>query len=524
MFLSAAAAATTTPLQPQGPDRPAPRQAERAARGEPRYPLALAPAEAVRARAAADPAALAGLSACVEDVGAAALRGVDGPPDPTSFTALRTRLQRASTALPPVYRAAVAAPLLRALDHLGAPGFARLLAEDPERQGQARLLLDLAQGVLQRGEGYLARATAAFQEVVSDLYDGFLSAEDRRGVKPPDHGVLPPLVRWGSAETGPYTWPVTATAAFDVSAPLVSLPAANAQGGLLAWAALAHETAGHDLLEADEGLRDELEGAVRAGVRGAGMSPALADYWAERVEETAADVLGVLNMGPASAVGLIGYFRGLHGAWGAGPRLRADGAADDPHPADLARAYLVAETVRLLSFSGASAWADRLTAEADRDLAGRRGVLHLGEVAVTAGVAKASAAAAARAIARTRLASLEGHALGEIQDWRDRDEALVAGLRRALGRGGGRSTEAGPAEEGLAGASAAHVVAAGIYQAVSGGSRPDQVMGPMIGLLAGMNGRSPVWAPPRSAATPGLALISGGTLGTLPPTAGPRPS
>ena len=53
-------------------------------------------------------------------------------------------------------------------------------------------------------------ATAALQEVVSDLYAGFLSAEDRRGVKPPDHGVLPPLVLWGSAEAGPYTWPVTA--------------------------------------------------------------------------------------------------------------------------------------------------------------------------------------------------------------------------------------------------------------------------------------------------------------------------
>jgi hypothetical protein len=335
--------------------------------------------------------------------------------------------------------------------------------------------------VLQRGEGYQARATAAFQEVVADLYDGFLSAEDRRGVKPPDHGVLPPLVRWGSAETGPYTWPVTATAAFDVSAPLVSLPAANAQGGLLAWAALAHETAGHDLLEADEGLRDELAGAVRAGVRGAGLAPALAGYWSERVEETAADVLGVLNMGPASAVGLIGYFRGLHGAWGAGPRLRADGAPDDPHPTDLARACLGRDGAAA-SFSGASAWADRLTAEADRDLAGRRGVLHLGEVAVTAGVAKASAAAVARAIVRTRLASLEGHALGEIQDWRDRDEALVAGLRGELGRGGGRSAAEGRAV-GLAGPRR-HVVAAGSTRP-SRGLPADQVMGPMVSLLAG---------------------------------------
>ena len=37
-----------------------------------------------------------------------------------------------------------------------------------------------------------------FQEVISDLYDGFLSAEDRRGVKEPDFETIPPLVKPGS--------------------------------------------------------------------------------------------------------------------------------------------------------------------------------------------------------------------------------------------------------------------------------------------------------------------------------------
>ncbi len=461
---------------------------------------AVARLAAVAARTVADPLSFAGLPAAIDDARAAALARDQGPPDPTGFAALRTRLERAAAKLPPAYRDAVAVPLAKALDHMGAAGFARVLAEDPERQGAAALLLDLAQAVLQQGEGYQARATDAFQEVVSDLYEGFLSAEDRRGVKPPDRGVVPPLVRWGSADAGPYTWPASATASYRVEAGVVSLPAANAARGVLAWAALAHETAGHDILAADDGLEDELGRAVRRELLGERMSPAVADYWADRIGETAADVLGVLNMGPAAAVGLIGYFRALNGASRGTASLRNVGREDDPHPADIARAYLAAETVRLLGFEGAAAWADRLIQEADRDL----GRIRFGGVAVTAGVAKASAAAVARAIVRTRLGALEGHALGEIQDWRDRDEAVVADLRRTLrdgtaaaasdvaGRAAGRSADP---------AYAAHAVAAAVYEAVGGTTSPARVMDRMIGVLAAMHDRDPAWrSPARDAA------------------------
>jgi hypothetical protein len=439
---------------------------------------------AVSTRPSSDPLTFAGLAACVEDARAAALVHADGPPDPEAFAALRARLEAACAKLPTAYRRSVAEPLLKLLDRLGARGFARVLAQDPEREGAARLLLDVAQAVLQHAEGYQARATGAFQEVVSDLYDGFLSAEARRGVKPPDHGVVPPLVRWGSADAGPYTWPATDTASVGVSAAVVSLPAANASAGILAWPALAHETAGHDILSADDGLHDELSGVVRKQLLAEKMGPGIADYWADRIDETASDVLGVLNMGPAAAVGLVGYFRALNGAWGGTPSLRNVGRTDDPHPADIARAYLAAETVRLLSFKGAAQWADRLIAEADKDL----GRIKLGDVAVTAEAAKASAAVVARAIVRTRLGALEGRAFQEIQDWRDRDEAVVAALRGEMsgnaGAGAGRYVE---------GAYAAHAVAAGVYEAVAGTSSPAQVMSEMIGVLADMHARNPGW-------------------------------
>ncbi len=464
-----------------GPPLPPDGRARGARSGEARG--ASGPGAVPAPRAPGDPLSFAGLDAAIEEARRVATRRGDGPRDPASYAELCSRLKRASARLPSAERRAVAEPLLRTLDRLGASGYARLLAADPDRVGAAGLVLDVAQAVLQRGEGYESRATAAFQEVVSDLYEGFLSAEDRRGVKPPDHGAVPPLVRWGSAAVGPYTWPATATAALDVEAAIVSLPWPNAKGGLLAWPALAHETAGHDVLAADDGLRDELARVVKREVVAERMAPELASYWADRIDEAAADVLGVLNMGPAAAVGLVGFVRAMRGAGGGTATLSGSGAADGSHPADVARAYLVAETVRLLSFRGAARWADRIAAEADRDA----GKIRLGGLAVTAGVAKASAAVVARAVVKTRLSALEGHALGEIQDWRDRDEKVVAELRseiRAGAEGPGRMRAS------LAtGAYAAHAVAAAVYEALAGTTPPQVAMERMVDLLARMSSR-----------------------------------
>lgn len=462
----------------------------------------IAALKAVAPKKPADPLSLAGLPTLVADAQLAALGGGDGPPDPATFASLRARLEKARAGLPPAYREAAVDPLLATLDRLGASGYARVLAGDPDRVGEAALLLDVSQAVLQRGEGYEARATAAFQEVVSDLYDGFLSKEDRRGVKPPDHGVAAPLVRWGRADAGPYTWPATATTFLGVEAGVVSLPAPNATGGLLAWPALAHETAGHDLLEADAGLRDELAGVVRRRLAAEDLG-FVAGYFADRIDETAADVLGVLNMGPTAAIGLVGYFRALNGAWGESPSLRSAGPEDDSHPADLVRAYVAAETVRLLSFDGAAAWADRLVAEADRDL----GRIRLGGATLTPGVAKDAAAVVAKAIVRTKLAALDGHALGEIQDWRNEDERIVAALRSRIA---GREGAAGAAGKYVKGAYAAHAVAAGVYEAVAGSTRPAEVMPRMVEVLAEMHARNPAWARPSASSASSTSAEGGG--------------
>ena len=428
---------------------------------------------------------IANLPACIDDARSAALAREDGPPDPADFRTLRTRLDAARKKMPPLYLQAVHEPFVRTLDGLGASGFKRVLVEDAERQGAARLMFDIAQAVLQNGEGYRELATDGFQEVVSDLYDGFLSAEDRRGVKPPDRGVVPPLVRWGDADAGPYTWPVTATASFEVTAPIVSLPAANARAGLLAWSALAHETAGHDILEADAGLHDELVRAVRRQLTAAKLGVGIADYWSDRLDETASDVLGILNMGPAAALGLIGYFRALNAAYRGRAQLRNVGSRDDPHPADILRGWLGAETVRLLSFDGAKAWADLLERETDRDL----GQVRLGSSPVTAAAAKRSAAVVAKTIVGEKLASLERHALGEIQDWRDGDEEIVGVLRETI-----RSATPLPGKY-APGTYAAHVVAAAVMEAAAAKADVGRLMQRMLGALKVMHDKNPSWGP-----------------------------
>jgi hypothetical protein len=148
-----------------------------------------------------------------------------------------------------------------------------------------------ANAILQNADGYEQVATDAFQEIVADLYDGFLSAEDRRGVLPPDRGVIPPLVKWGNPQSGPYTWPVDATGQIlGLQTGVVNLPPANVRMGLFAWAALGHETAGHDILHADTGLADELARAVWDALIKQKMT-GLARYWSDRIDETASDVL-----------------------------------------------------------------------------------------------------------------------------------------------------------------------------------------------------------------------------------------
>ena len=428
---------------------------------------------------------LSQLPACVEDARLAWLDNDRGPPDPTRYATLLTRLNGAPAKLPPLYRDAAAEPFLLAIQHLGADDFAKVLKSDPKRESTAGLMLDIAQAILQHAEGYQQRPLAAFQELISDLYDGFLSAEDRRGVKPPDFEVIAPLVKWGSPESGPYAWPVDATRTFGLTVGVVNLPPANARLGLCAWAALGHECGGHDILHADRGLLTELDDRVGAALVKAKLGTRMSNYWSSRIDETASDVLGVLNIGPAAGIGLIAYFRGINGALGWGPKLSSEGPSDDPHPGDLVRGYLAAETVRLLLFSDAAAWAKAIAAETDKDA----GAITLAGTHFTLTQVKKAAAVVASTIAMTRIDALDGHAFAEIQNWRDRDEDVVARLRPML-------TAAVDAPVSFdSDAYAAHVVSAAVVLALEGAAPISRLFARMLAVMEAMHDANPSWGP-----------------------------
>lgn len=460
-----------------------------------------APASATRtatarakSRSAASTASKAGLLPLpgMADVIADALQAADsrdtGPADPASFSELLHRLTAVHGSFPPVYEQTFVSPFIATLQGLGEAKYQQILNQDPNREGAAGLLIDIAQAVLQHGEGYLKPSTRAFQEFISDLYDGFLSAADRRGVKEPDLGVVPPLAKWGNPDFGPYTWPVDATASFKVQAGVVNMPPANATGGLVSWAALGHETAGHDILHADSGLQDELAQALAASQ--AKLGHGLADYWSERIDETSSDVMGLLNLGPAAGIGLIAYFRALSQAYGGNGKLRSDGPANDVHPADIVRGYLAAEVVALLKFKGASAWAKTIAAEVDKD----RATIRLAGQTITPALARKSAKLVAQTLVTYKARALENHALGEIQNWADADEAILQSAREAMRND--KPLSPPPAGHTLY---AAHLVSAAVIEALSiapgKGKTVPQLQARLIQELNVLHDQNPSWGP-----------------------------
>jgi hypothetical protein len=428
---------------------------------------------------------ISNLSACIENIRKAVLSNLQGPEDPADYGQLRGRLETVKDKIPARYQEKVVEPFIQSLAKLGKSGFTEILLRDPQRNNIARLMLDIAQAVLQKGEGYNALATDAFQEVVSDLYDGFLSAEDRVGVKEPDLSKIPALVKWGEPESGPYTWPVDGTTYFGLEAAVVSVPPVHAESGVLAWACIPHEVCGHDILHADIGLTDELAETVRTALNEKNIGLGLPEYWSSRIDETASDVLGVLNLGPAAAVGLIGYIRGLEAAYTGSAKLRNSGSEQDPHPADILRGYLGAYATGLLVFDQAEEWEKIIEAEADKDLSS----IQLGGSAIDTDTAKQSARIVANTIMKAKLKSIENHSLDQIQNWRNTDEAATAYLRTLLKTAGSLT------EEYQAGFYAAHAVAAAVTESLTAGAELDIIFKRMLALLKIMHEANPAWGP-----------------------------
>lgn len=413
----------------------------------------------------------------------------------TNYNQLLADLQAAIPHLPYVYQQAAARPLIRYLRNYGPLRF-QLLFQTRTNNSQIaslqQIIADACMAVLVF-DAQVNLGTNAFSEVVSDLYNSFLSNANRVSqqgtpIEPPTYGVIPPLVTFGNQDAGPYTWPAPATAQMlGLKCAIVSLPPAQLTGGVLAWSSLGHETGGHDVTHADRGLLDELTQQVRRAVNTRFRSPALANYWARCIDETSADALGILNVGPSAGMGLIGYFRALGNG-----KLRTVGSTSDPHPIDLLRGYFAAAMVKRLSFAGAAEWSATIFAETAKDNAPLYFVDALGNYSpfpVSLADAIASVDVVADTILTAKLQSIQGHSFQELLDWKDSDQAIVDNLVPVI-----KVSNTLPIELQGPGFYASYVVAAATQAALENGTILSNVFSNMQFFLATMHLQNPTWA------------------------------
>jgi hypothetical protein len=442
---------------------------------------------------------ISNLQSCIDDVKTAAARD----DTVTLFTTNYNQLMDALTTpeikqyFPSIYQQEVLDPFVQYLERMGEWGFTSIFSDhptNPQADFLKEIIPDISEALLQTGEGYAQKSTHAFEELVSDLYDGFLSEEDRVSketgvqIKLPDRTFLAPLVKWGSPDAGPYTWPIDATSALDLQSAIVNLPPTNLKGGLMAWATIPHETGGHDILHADTGLLEELgDLAYNAVLAKFPTYKFLASYWRDCIDETASDVAGLLNAGPIAGISLIGYFRGLMGG---GLRNVGQMPPGDTHPVDILRGFIAARIVEQLSFSEAKDWADAIRQEVKKDLR----TIYLVDAKgsyyrIPQQVGIQSAETVADLIANSKLSALEGHSLKEIQDWTDKDQCIVEELATLL-----REGQDLPSDFRNSGYYATHVVAAAIQEALKAGAAPVQTFfDRMLSFLDIMHQYNNVW-------------------------------
>ncbi|MDP1835723.1 MAG: hypothetical protein Q8K75_07315 [Chlamydiales bacterium] len=442
---------------------------------------------------------ISNINNCIKDVRQADLAAPSVPTFDSythDYRTLLSDLERAASTLPQVYQQTASTPLIRFLKNLGETKFYQIFNRQPTDQNSATLaqiIPDAALAILTH-QNFQAVGVNAFQEIISDLYDSFLSEEVRAGtqsgrpIEPPRYGVIPPLVKFGSAESGPYTWPCDATnEILGMSCAVVSLPPAQIVGGLLAWTSLGHETGGHDVIHADEGLIDELAQVVYDAVYKSFRSRSLASYWSNCIDETVSDVCGYLNLGPSAGPGLIGYFRALGNG-----KLRATGSMDDPHPIDLLRGYLAAAVVKNLPFKEAAEWSQAISKETSKDdarlwLVDRFGIPHFFPVSFANAVA--STEVVAKAILQTKLSSLQKHSLQDIQNWTDKDQQIVDRLTTVLKTKGELPSDLrGP------GFYASYVVASATQAALQRGANISTIFNEMQTFLTLMHAENATWS------------------------------
>ena len=312
------------------------------------------------------------------------------------------------------------------------------------------------------------RIRFALREIVHDFYDGFLSVEDRTKLAKdgelPKVRVPPPAVEL-SGELA------VLLPAFRREERIVEFPVwLTDRDCLPGWVSLAHEAAGHAILDAFR-----LEARLRRQVTSA-LGESEAALWKGWFAEASSDCLATLNLGPAMALGALASWRAVGRLTHWQEKSRIPCAAfelGNEHPPPVVRAYLVAHATSLLSFPGAEEFGNALKRNIKAEL--------------TACKCSRRRLRAAEIFAETILGepqrALNDFRFLDLQDWKRRDEELVAELRKTL-----RATRLPKAFENgdFGGLYAAHAVSAAIQEQLSGNGRgadADRVFHNLLELL-----------------------------------------
>ncbi len=274
---------------------------------------------------------------------------------------------------------------------------------------------DIAQVILQHGTNFKWDETCALQQFACDMWRTFVSSS---GYCSTSH-CLAPLVKWGDAKSGPWAKSQHTVNSIQLNGnavPIVSFPLEYSQQGVLAWIVLGHEMA-HTILESGMQLSKPLSDAVwdyLADPR-IKMSDKWANYWTDRVSEAAADVMSVLYMGPAAAIGLIAYLRSVR----ADNKLSHEGSEE--HPADILRGLVVAHVVKELNLTNSQNWFNYLQKEIQKDFNERK-------IGLSFEQASYQAKHVAHIIMNAPL--VNGQSLQQIRCWNETDQEQEQALRR----------------------------------------------------------------------------------------------
>jgi len=309
-----------------------------------------------------------------------------------------------------------------------------------------------------------------FLAVVSNLFRSFTDDDKRASAGIHLVATTPPLAFFqsDSGQQGPYTIESDLMHHFfEIEIGIVSLPATYRDHPVI-WSVLSHEVCGHDVVHADAGLLAEMTEAVQGllaphfsphgRLDNAALNALLWSYW---MDEAAADVYGVLNMGPAFAPSLAAFLAAFRShiktdikgepppakpvvAVEASPRDNEGG--DDTledHPVDILRFYLVLGAIETMAKLDAGKRADYVAAIEDiaRLVGGGVNTIHLeGQVRFDSGqpipvkadmplaVAADAARKVGRMIATRRFKALNDRSIQDVETWDDADEAAAEAI------------------------------------------------------------------------------------------------